>query len=137
MIEELMIVLNYRPLISLSLIIRLSTLIILIMRLLILLLVPYYIFCHMINPSYVFAPVRINQNVSRFPAVGVSVGTVPPAHRIVANHHSIVEGVVPCSIDIMNTWLFVTFATVNVIAVPVVFPVTMCILSSAQSIFTV
>lgn len=71
-----------------------------------------------------FTPVRINPKVSRLPAVGVSVGTVPPAHRIVANHHAIVEGVVPCRIDIMNTWLFVTLATVNVIAVHDACPVT-------------
>lgn len=66
----------------------------------------------------------MNPYVSRFPAVDVNVGTIHLSHRIVANHHAIVEGVVPLRIDTMNTWLFVTFATVNVIAVHDAFPIT-------------
>lgn len=84
-----------------------------------------------------FAPVRINPNVSRLPVVAVSVGTVPPAHRTVANQAVIVEGVVPCRIDTINTWLFVTLETANVIAVPDALPVTICILSARQFIVTV
>lgn len=80
----------------------------------------------------------MNQNVSRFQRVAVSVGAVPHAQRIVENQAVIVLTVVPpCSIETMKGWLFVTFATVKVMAVPEAFPDTMCILLAEQSRATV
>lgn len=47
-----------------------------------------------------FAPVRINPNVSRLLRVAVRVGAVHPAHLTVANQAVIVDTVVPpCSIE--------------------------------------